>query len=40
MTSRHDLIKAGAMAAVAGAVPLSGALSEPMLEQHLWRSES
>jgi hypothetical protein len=33
MTSRRDVIKAGAMAAIAGAVPLSAALADPVLEQ-------
>ena len=34
MTSRRDLIKAGAMAAMAGAVPSSATLADPIPEQH------
>ena len=34
MTSRRDLIKAGAMAAVAGAVSSSVTLADPVPEQH------
>jgi len=34
MTSRRDLIKAGAMVAMAGAVPSSVTLADPMPEQH------
>ena len=34
MTSRRDLIKAEAMAAMAGAVPSSVTLGDPMPEQH------
>lgn len=34
MTSRRDLLKAGAVVATAGAVPASVVLAEPMPEQH------
>src|SRR6476659_4694201 len=34
MTSRRDVIKAGAMAAIAAAVPSSVTLAEPVPEQH------
>src|SRR5260370_17428796 len=34
MTSRRDLIKAGAMAAMAGAVSSSVALADPVADQH------
>src|SRR6266852_1659810 len=34
MTSRRDVIKAGAMAAMAGALPSSVAFADPMPEQH------
>lgn len=33
MTSRRDLLKAGAMAAMAGAVPSSVTFADPMPEQ-------
>jgi hypothetical protein len=33
MTSRRDLIKAGAIAVIAGAVPLSATLADPTPEQ-------